>query len=506
MIWKQLVKIALLGTERSTLTAEMQAALRAKGINTDQEITKTILEAVAYYAPLQKAGWQPKEWTGQLLPPSKEINQLACSNKSRQHLATILEKYPKLIPEFIEGMQVNKKCIPPELLPPLFEKSLKDESLWRQLENRIGERGKWLLPLNPAWSKLRSDYPLESWNTGSKEIRLSLLKKKRQTNPTEGLALLESTWKTDSVKEKAPLLKTLSIGLSMKDEAFLEECLNYKRKEIRTIAKDLLIQLPESQLHQRLESELTKLVTFVKKEETILLSLPEASNKALIRDGIDPKKKGASTKEEVNMLAQMMEIVAPSFWEKHFKTSPSQIIKLFANSDRSLFLVNAIIKAIALHQSKEWIAAIVQFWYAGYLQENWQALDMKPIFEAFPNDLFNELVYKRLQATKVMPDEHAPLMLLLQIDQQKWSKPVSLVVMQLLQDWIRRNPSFSYSGMEYRNLLKNQAAYAIDSSLHPKMSELWLVDQRGWAGWESDIQRFLNTLSFRRAALIELAK
>ena len=158
MIWKQLVKTALLGTERSTLTAEMQEALTAKGINTGQEITKTILEAVAYYAPLQKAGWQPKEWNGELLTPSKEISQQACSNKSRQHLATILEKHPKLIPEFIEGMQANKKCIPPELLPPLFEKSLKEETLWSQLENSIGERGKWLLPLNPAWNKLRSDY------------------------------------------------------------------------------------------------------------------------------------------------------------------------------------------------------------------------------------------------------------------------------------------------------------------------------------------------------------
>ncbi len=506
MIWKQLVKTALLGTERSTLTAEMQEALTAKGINTGQEITKTILEAVAYYAPLQKAGWQPKEWNGELLTPSKEISQQACSNKSRQHLATILEKHPKLIPEFIEGMQANKKCIPPELLPPLFEKSLKEETLWSQLENSIGERGKWLLPLNPAWNKLRSDYNITDWNIGSKELRLSLLKKSRRTNPVEGLALLQSTWKTDSVKEKAPLLKVLSIGLSINDESFLEECLNYKRKEIRTIARDLLIQLPESQLHQRLQTELVKLVTFVKKEETIILSLPEANNKALIRDGIDPKKKGVSSKAEVNMLAQMMEIVAPSFWEKHFNASPAQIIKLFANSDRSLFLVNAIIKAVALHQSKEWIQAIVHFWYNTYLQENWQALIMKPIFEAFPNDLFNELVYKKLQATKVMPDEHAPLMLLLQIDHQNWSKPISLILMQRLQEWIRRNPSFSYSGMEYRNLLKNQAAYAIDPSLHPKMSELWLVDQKGWAGWESDIQRFLNTLSFRRAVLIELAK
>ena len=506
MIWKQLEKIALLGSERSTLSPEMQEALTTKGINTDQEITKIILEAVAYYAPLQKAGWQPKKWEGSLLPSSKEVNQQSCSNKSRQHLATILEKYPKLIPEFIDGMQTNKKCIPPELLPPLFEKSLKDEILWSQIENRIGERGKWLLPLNPAWSKLRSDYPIAEWALGTRELRIALLKKARRTNPKEGLTLLQSTWKADGVKEKAPLLKILSIGLSINDEAFLEDCLNFPRKEIRKIARNLLIQLPASQLHQRIQTELAKLVTFVKKEETIILSLPEASNKALIRDGIDPKKKGASSKVEVNMLVQMMEIVAPSFWEKHFNASPAQIIKLFSNSDRSLFLVNAIIKAIALHQSKEWIEAMVQFWYTGYLQENWQALEMKPIFEAFPNDLFNEVVYKRLQATKVMPDEHAPLMQLLQIEHQKWSKPVSLIVMQLLQDWMRRNPSFSYSGLEYRRLLKNQAAYAIDPSLHPKMSELWLVDQRGWAGWESDIQRFLNTLSFRRAAMIELAK
>ena len=109
---------------------------------------------------------------GTLLAPSKETNQQTCSNKSRQQLATILEKYPKLISEFIEGMQANNKCIPPELLPPLFEKSLKDEVLWSQIENNIGARGKWLLPLNPAWNKLRSDYSIEEWELGLSLIHI----------------------------------------------------------------------------------------------------------------------------------------------------------------------------------------------------------------------------------------------------------------------------------------------------------------------------------------------
>ena len=47
-------------------------------------------------------------------------------------------------------------------------------------------------------------------------------------------------------------LKILKIGLSDMDEVFLEECLDFSRKEIREQAAKLLSLLPNSQLQKRI--------------------------------------------------------------------------------------------------------------------------------------------------------------------------------------------------------------------------------------------------------------
>ena len=67
MHWNELVKLALLGTDRSSLSPAMKAELQGYGIDTDKEITEVILESAALYAPLQKAGYEPKIWEQALL-------------------------------------------------------------------------------------------------------------------------------------------------------------------------------------------------------------------------------------------------------------------------------------------------------------------------------------------------------------------------------------------------------------------------------------------------------
>ena len=116
-----------------------------------------------------------------------------------------------------------------------------------ELQSVIGDRGKWLLPLNPEWTPLLLEVEESKWKTGTKAERLALLKQIRQQDAAKGLTLLQSTWEKDSVQEKAILLATLKIGLSKSDEAFLEQCLAASRKEIRQTAVQLLSQIPNSQ-------------------------------------------------------------------------------------------------------------------------------------------------------------------------------------------------------------------------------------------------------------------
>ena len=504
MIWDQLVKIALLGTERSTLDSKLEKTLTEAGIDTQQENTKILLEALAYYSTVEKAGWQPPKWKGKSVSKSNSQQEQTCSIKSAQHLQTIFKKYPKLLPEFVTHLKANNKSLPYDALPSLFNRCLKEEALWMELQPVIGERGKWLLPLNKEWNSLLLDVEVSKWKTGTKAERLALLKQIRQQDATKGLSLLQSTWEKDSVQEKARLLEVLKRGLSSSDEAFLEQNLNASRKEIRQTAAQLLSQIPNSQYLERIQSYLEELIAFDKKKDTVLLSLPELTNPALIRDGLSVKKKNATTKDKLKVLVKMIQVTPPTFWEKHLSESPATIIKLFAQSEPSLTLVNALVEATALHRTPEWINILLEVWLVHYFEIGWDQLNMQPLLKVVPNDFYDTFLIKKLKASKSLPEEDHPLIQLLVLDGQMWSQKLTFVFLEQLSEWIRQNASLSWLGQSYRKLLKERAAYAIDPTLHPKISAFWRIEQNNWAGWASDIQRFLNILSFRREMILEL--
>ena len=504
--WNDLVKLALLGTDRSSLSPAMKVELQGYGIDTDKEITEVVLESAALYAPLQKAGYEPKKWEQPLLSKSPEEILASCSNKSAAHLSLILMgRYPYALTEFMQAMTNYQKCLPFELLPALLDKCVKDEILWQKIQTIIGHRGNWLIDLNLAWQKLKVDISQEKWETGTKAERVAILKKLRYEDPEEGLKLLLSTWTEDGLSEKAAFLKCLTIGLSDLDEVFLEECLDFSRKEVRGNAAILLSELPNSQLQKRIFKHLKEAIQIGKEagiEKPIIL-LPSPKDKTLIRDGINPKRKWKRGGETTGMLYQMVSIVPPPQWEKQFKKKPAAILHFFTLSEWAMMLVEGLANAAALHGSVDWMEAILRFWLANYNNRRWSELNIQPVLKELPNEIFNEVIFERLKVIKFLPEEHSPLIQLLQKDNCIWDDRLTNVVMMRLQDWVADNVSYSWTGIPYRNMLK-RAAYTVNPRMDKKLSQLWLGDSRNWAGWEKDIQQFLTVLSFRREMLEEL--
>jgi len=506
--WNELVKLALLGTDRSTLSPAMKVELEGYGIDTEKEITEVVLESAALYAPLQKAGFQPKQWEGEALNVSPEEELASCSIKSAIHLGLILEgRYPFALTEFVERMADYNKCLPFEMLPELLDKCVKEEELWHNLKPIIGNRGNWLIQLNPAWQKLAITVSQENWEIGTKEERIDILKALRREDPAKGLALLLSTWAEDGLAEKTTFLKCLAIELSDLDEVFLEECLDFSRKEIRVNAAALLSQLRNSALQKRIFEYLKMAVTLSKVDgiEKPAIILPSPKDKILIRDGINPKKKWKRGGETTGMLFQMVAILPPEKWEQHFQKQPNEILYLFGNSEWALMLVEGVATAAALHESVDWMEAILRFWLANYTMHKWTQLDIKPMLNKLPNEVFNEVLYEKLKAVSVLPDEHSPLIQLLQKENYVWDDRLTNRVMTQLKEWLGENVSYSWSGYQYRMMLK-RAAYNVKPSMEKPLSHFWLSDSRGWAGWDKDVQQFLNILSFRKEMLLELEK
>ena len=508
MLWNELVKLALLGTDRSSLSPEMKAELTTYGIDTEKEITEVVLESIALMGPLQKAGFQPMKWEGEYLEKCPEETLVNCSAKSANHLGLILHgRYSYALAEFVEAMAINGKCLPFEQLPELLDKCVKDEYLWQSLETVIGHRGQWAIQLNPAWHKLMVTVSEENWQTGTIVERKAILKKLRRENPTKGLQFLLSTWAEDGLSEKQGLLKCLSIGLSDMDEVFLEECLDFPRKEIRTIAALLLSELPHSQLQQRIFERLQDAISIGKEEgvKKPIVSLPDTSDKALIRDGINPKKKWKLGGQTTGMLYQMVAIIPPEKWEKKFNERPEALLNIFSRSEWGSMFLEAFAAAATLHQSVDWMEALLRFWLTNYTQVKWSQLDFSVLLDALPDEVFNEVLYEKLSAVKFLPDEQSLLIQLLQKDNCQWDNRLTKLVMEQLKGWIAKNATYSWTGLTYRKMLK-RAAYNINPQMEKQLSHFWLGDTMNYGGWEKDLQLFLNILSFRKDMLSELEK
>jgi len=344
-------------------------------------------------------------------------------------------------------------------------------------------------------------------DSSTKEERIAILKTLRRQDPAKGLATLLTTWAEDGLSEKAAFLKCLAIELSDVDEAFLEECLDFPRKEVRVVAAALLSQLPNSELQKRIFKYFKTAINIgqVDGVEKLLIILPSPKDKLLIRDGVNPKKKWKRGGQPTAMLFQLLSILPPNKWEQHLQKQPGEILRLFSDSEWATMLVEAVASAAALHESVDWMDAILRFWLAHYSYQQFNQLDIKPILTKLPNEVFNEVLYEKLKAVKVLPDEHSPLIQLLQKENYVWDDRLTNTVMSQLKEWLGENVSYSWSGYQYRMMLK-RAAYNVKPTMEKSLSHFWLSDSRGWAGWDKDVQQFLNILSFRKEMLLELEK
>ncbi|GEM_PF-2295400 len=155
MIWSALVKTALIGTDRSPLSAEVLSQLQQQGIDTNADAAHILLESAALYSQLRKAGFVLQNFNGNLSEAALVSAENFCGRISIQHLSNILEGlYKKVLPEFIFLSAQANKILPSEFLPDFFQLCLRNRTLWNTALPIIGNHGRWLLPQNPAWKRL----------------------------------------------------------------------------------------------------------------------------------------------------------------------------------------------------------------------------------------------------------------------------------------------------------------------------------------------------------------
>ncbi len=495
MIWTSLVKAALLGADRSTLPAPVRRELHALGLDPDLDNAQLLIDGAALYLPLQKAAQGLPLHDGPPAPAETSESSNPCSPRAARLFERIVRGHHRpALEEFLHHLQRSGHSLPPEQLPTLFDAALQDPELWRRLEPAIGDRGRWLLRINPNWRPLDDEYDLSEWETGSRQARIALLEKVRRRDPAQGVALLEKTWADEPNELRLAFLDILARHLSASDEPFLETCLDDKRQEVRRRAADLLSLIPDSGLLQR---HWGRVITHLQASPAgdLLVELPKSLDGELRRDGLLKKDPAFAGGERAGWLGQLVARIPPRLWETHFDKTPPALLAWWRQSQWAPVLLPALFRAIDRHRDERWAAAAVRLLLEE--EELWASSFAKQLLAGLPVAVFNRTCIGYLEHhSGLLPPAHL-ITHLLSLEGRPWEDRLAVLVITGFQKKLDSlNPGFSQP-VHYLPILEN-AAYLVNPDLFDTFKTGWNFYAPAWRRWEPAVEQFLETLAFRR--------
>lgn len=365
-------KAVLAGVARSPIAdsaaasaAPLQALLTT--LNGDAQLW----HAVAASDLWQRAGYQPAQ-SPEASPPAD--GDALCPQAAERSLQLILRGiHADLLPQWLALARASGIPLPHSALAHLLDLGLQKPALRSALSDVLGARGAWLVAQHPEWrvaygTTSAGDDAASRWELGTLAQRVDALRAMRVVEPEQARAKLEAAWSQEPPENRAALLPCLTASLSLADEAFLETVLDDKRKEVRTAAIQLLKLLDDSQLVQRCKSRLESCLSLQRGmlglRNQLVITLPEACDKAMKRDGVGVNRHG-SLGEKAGWILDMMSCISPSYWSEKFDLGPEKVVAVMAGSEFKEALLEGLLQAAAATtawtagpHAREWFLAL----------------------------------------------------------------------------------------------------------------------------------------------------
>ena len=446
-LWSELVKAALLGTDRIALpelgSSDNVGALLSQLDPSNREAS--LLAAAAVVLLHRQCGTVtvPSEKSG--FPASKSDETPRCGSNAASYLKRMLQgQFPHLLPEFFSALAESGQRLPEEVLPDALDAGRKDIKLRNLVAGVIGKRGEWLASLNEEWDYVAAKADVKDWETASRPSRVSMLRELRKNNPPDAIGLLTSTWKQDGPEDRLAFVEELQIGLHSGDEDFLESVLDDRRKEVRKKAAELLVRLPESRLARRMTERArslvaassasgSKLLRALTRQSKIQVTLPEVCDESMRRDGIEPTPPQGMG-EKAWWLRQMVASVPITFWNDHLGLPTAQCVQDAEKTDHAEVLLPAWATATKRGRHVEWAQAILE--YALGANRNFQLLS---VAEVLPPTHRDPVVIKLLSSDRNLIGYAQPGFNLLQCCPGPWTEQLGRALLEFLQFQVKQN-------------------------------------------------------------------
>ncbi len=344
----QLVKVALLGTER-----DGDAPTNGRDAETH------LLDEAAIAIVTRRAGRLPDDAEA----PKPEIcapeDQPRIGARAIEHGTTFLfePKHRELLVEWLDGVAAVDKCVPPRLIPPLLEAGRHHPKLAERVRCVIGERGRWLAKHNEAWR-----YALEGaaavdpsgFGEATSEERIRMIPAWRAAEPAAARQAIEAAFAEEKARARTEFVEALHTGLSMDDEPFLEACLDDRSKEVRRAAAKLLGRLPESRRAARMIERARRFVSA--SSEGWEVTLPTEVDDAMLRDGI--LQSDASADGYHWCLTQILGATPPTAFEAGGASVEALVGGVLKSVQRNL-LGPGLAGAAQAYGAHDWVEALI---------------------------------------------------------------------------------------------------------------------------------------------------
>ncbi|MBI3831759.1 MAG: hypothetical protein HY291_19715 [Planctomycetes bacterium] len=508
--WEELLRIALLGTERQNAglpapagrLGETLAVLKAS----DRE--GAVLSASAAVALYLRAGRLPQrasveERSADATLGAKDLPRIG--PRSAGHLALMLAgTHLEVLPEWLAACTAAGKRVPEERLPALLDLGGEQDALRKAIRKVLGLRGQWLAQQNEAWHWAITEAAVDekgfllAWQTAGTAQRLGFVFGLREKNPALARAAVQSTWKEDSAEERASALELFETGLSMNDEPFLEECLDDRRKEIRQAALGLLLRLPDSRLRARAVQRVRPLLAVKGLLKKVLeVAPPSACGQEMQRDGIETKgAAGVKMGEKAFLLLQVLGQVPPSFWSKTLQQPPATLLKWAAATDWEAALRLGWTAAASAFRDSEWIEALMDA--SPLKEEKLTAHTPETLAAALTPESFARIFRQKLKenggrlAGKKGGEGLAGL---LQGSPRPWTAALAREVLKALK--------LETQGETHWGLAAVLRVFprAIPAEVLAEALEGWPVEGKYWNDWKESVDELLSVVQFRHDML-----
>lgn len=515
---EQVVTAALLGTQHqapSKFSAEgmLGDALALAAAQAEQAgPEKTLLNVSALLSQFERAGKKLPKFAGKLIEPALQEDKLQVSARSTIHLKSLLDSRQDLLPEWLKLAAQHQLRVPDECLVALLQFGSENRGLHPAISACTGQRAKWLSQFNSVWSYVnetgKCNFDLEeikrSFDYGDRDERYHALLQAREVDPALGLSMMSSTWKTDSAEDRALFLGSLSIGLSMADEPFLEsDGLDDKRKEVRKQAQELLLTLPESRLAKRAWNRLLNCLNISqeagksnflstllsqKKQFRLDVHIPEACDKVMQRDGINPKgNEIAGFGEKGWRLCQIISQCYPRQLIEHFRVTGRQFYELMSASEWAQALKTGFVSAVERTRDEELAKAILLQEDASQNAENMFSLLNSELQESIFGALLESRGFLLVKEVGSYYDSK-PVVLLLRMD-HAWSEAFSRTMLKSVRTHLAQKNKFIFLDHIMRHIGNH-----LDTKVWANVEETWTSTSQ----YDPSLEKMISTLKFRR--------